>query len=88
MIEYRKIRKKQLIESETISMADWMIDNKCTIREVSKNFMIPKSTVHIRISISLKELDYDKWLECQKIMHNNKCQAMKRAQKAREEKRA
>lgn len=79
MTEYEKIRKEQFIENEAIQMADWMIDHRCTIREVARNFMISKSTVHRRLQKTLRDCDYDKWQQCQKVMRNNKLKALEKA---------
>ena len=39
------------IEERTISIAHYIIENKCTVRTAAKNFGISKSTVHTVRSI-------------------------------------
>ena len=34
------------IEERTVSIANYIIDSKCTVREAAKKFGISKSTVH------------------------------------------
>lgn len=88
MNEYKHIREQFRMEKETIELADWMIDHNCTIREVAKNFMMPKSTVHRRLQKTLKDYDYYKWYQCKKVMRNNKLVALEKARVELSRKRA
>ncbi len=36
----------QTIEERTLVIANYIIENKCTVREAAKKFGISKSTVH------------------------------------------
>lgn len=42
---------KCYIEERTIELANYIIENKCTVREAAKKFGISKSTVHTVLSI-------------------------------------
>lgn len=35
------------IEERTVELANYIIENKCTVREAAKRFGISKSTVHM-----------------------------------------
>ena len=40
---------KDYIEERTIEVANYIIENKCTVRAAAKHFNISKSTIHIEI---------------------------------------
>lgn len=65
---YRKMVMEERMEKEAILLADWMIDHDSRILELEKEHLIPKSTVHRRLTITLKNVDYDKWLQCKNIL--------------------
>ena len=35
-----------LIEERTVKIAEYIVENKCTVRDAAKKFSISKSTVH------------------------------------------
>ena len=41
---------KDYIEERTIDVANYIIENKCTVRDAAKEFGISKSTVHTVVS--------------------------------------
>lgn len=88
MDEYKHIREQFRMEEETIELADWMIDHNCPIREVAREFMMSKSTVHRRLQKTLRYYDYDKWQQCQKVMRNNRLKALEKARVELSRKRA
>ena len=69
---YKKMTKKDKMEREADALADWMIDHDSRVLELEDEFMIPKSTVHRRLTITLKNVDYDKWLQCKNILVRHK----------------
>ena len=69
---YKKMTQKDKMEREAILLADWMIDNDSTMEEVSKECMIPKTTAFRRLTVTLKDVDYDKWLQCRNILTKHK----------------
>lgn len=64
----KKMTKKGKMESEAVLLADWMIEHDSRVLELEDEFMIPKSTVHRRLTITLKDADPDKWLQCKNIL--------------------
>lgn len=70
--KYRELKNQDQIHKEAVELADWMIDHRCTVRQLSKEFMIPRSTVFRRISLNLKEADYEKYIQCRNILQANK----------------
>lgn len=68
----KKMTKKDKMEREAVQLADWMIDHDSRILELEDEFMIPKSTVHRRLTITLKGVDPDKWLQCKNILKKHK----------------
>ena len=69
MKRHLKIEK---MEREAVLLSDWMIDNDSTMVEVSKECMIPKTTAFRRVTVTLKDVDYDKWLQCKNILKKHK----------------
>lgn len=54
------------------SLADYIIENKSTVRATAKNFGISKSTVHKDVSFRLREIDYVRYLKVKEILEINK----------------
>ena len=40
------MRQSHIIEERTVELAEYIIQNKCTVREAARKFGISKSTVH------------------------------------------
>lgn len=84
--EYEAMLRAEERENETLSMAEWMIDHKCTIRAVAKEFEIPRMTVYYRLTKLLKSLDYGKWKQCMRILEDhkkNRVEILQRGKKSR-----
>ena len=45
------MRQTNIIEERTVELAEYIIKNKCTVRDAAKKFGISKSTVHIDVTI-------------------------------------
>ena len=45
---------KEYIEERAIKMAEYIIENKTTVRQTAKEFGISKSTVHKDVTTALK----------------------------------
>lgn len=69
---YKKMTRKDKMEREAVLLADWMIDHDSTMVEVSKECMIPKTTAFRRVTVTLKDVDPDKWLQCKNILTRHK----------------
>lgn len=62
--------KKEIV-LRTLSEADYILKTEKTIREVSKEFNISKSTVHKDLSERLKDISKEKFDKVSKIMQNH-----------------
>ena len=60
------------IEERTIELANYIIKNKCTVREAAKKFGISKSTVHKDITERLREINKRLADEVKVILVENK----------------
>ena len=61
---------KEII-NRVISIADYIIETKNTIRETAKVFNVSKSTVHKDIQERLNQIDIEKYKEIQNIMNEH-----------------
>lgn len=59
------------LDKRTLLFADYILENKCTIRHAAKYFSIPKSTLHNNIQTRLKYIDYSKYIKLQKLLDEN-----------------
>lgn len=59
------------LDERTIKFANYILDNKTTIRATAKYFGIPKSTVHHDLSTKLKYLNYSLYKDVKKLMEEN-----------------
>ncbi len=60
------------IESRTIDLANYIIENKCTVRDAAKKFGISKSTVHKDITERLPRINHVLWEAAREILDENK----------------
>lgn len=58
-------------DERIIELANYILDNKSTIRATAKVFNIPKSTVHHDLSVKLKYINYSLYLEVKKLLEEN-----------------
>ncbi|XZM33927.1 sporulation transcriptional regulator SpoIIID [Clostridium perfringens] len=65
---------KKYIEDRVLSVADYIIENKATIRETARVFGVSKSTVHKDITERIFELNPKKTSEVEKVILFNKNQ--------------
>ena len=63
---------KDYIEERTIELANYIIENKTTVRATAKKFGISKSTVHKDITERLKKINKSLANEVRKILDENK----------------
>lgn len=80
--------KKDKMDKESELLADYMISTQCTIMELEKQFGIPKSTVHRRLTNTLPFVDLDKWSDCQYILKAHSAEALVRARGVLKNRRA
>lgn len=65
---------KGFVDQRAIKLAEYIIENKSTVREAAKNFGISKSTVHIDVSQRLKKINPSLYIEARKILDINKAE--------------
>lgn len=65
---------KGIVEQRAIELAEYIIENKATVRSAAKKFGISKSTVHIDVSQRLKKLNPSLYNEVRKILDTNKAE--------------
>lgn len=58
--------------SKIIEMADYMIKNNATIRQLEKEFGISKSTIHYNFVETLPDIDYRRYCAIRIILNKNK----------------
>lgn len=63
---------KAYIEERALTLANYIVENKSTVRETAKVFRISKSTVHKDIAERLWEIDLKLAKSVQKILLENK----------------
>ena len=62
---------KTEIYSRPVALANYLLQNKTTIRATAKEFGLPKSTVHHDVSIKLKYINYSLYLKVKKLLEQN-----------------
>lgn len=65
---------KGIVEQRAIELAEYIIENKATVRDAAKKFGISKSTVHIDVSQRLKRLNPILYSDVRKILDINKAE--------------
>ena len=62
---------KRDIELRVFSEAEFILRNKCTVREMSRFFYVSKSTIHTDLTRRLKKLNYSLFSSVDKILKFN-----------------
>lgn len=62
------------IEERTIGLANYIVENKCTVRAAAKHFNISKSTVHKDVTERLYNINRALYKEVQPILAENKAE--------------
>ncbi len=63
---------KGYIEERTVELANYIIENKCTVRDAAKKFGISKSTVHKDITERLMKINQILANEAKNVLLENK----------------
>lgn len=66
--------KDDWVEKRVLSLAQYIIDTKDTVRGAAKKFGVSKSTVHKDVSERLKELSPFMYEEVRKVLDENKAE--------------
>lgn len=62
------------IESRAVKLAEYIIDNKTTVRDAAKKFGISKSTVHKDITERLSKISHSTYTDVKNILDLNKAE--------------
>ena len=62
---------KDYIAERVIEIADYLLKNGCTIREVANVFCVSKSTAHKDLSERLPQLDAERYKQVAKALDGN-----------------
>ncbi|MBQ4604395.1 MAG: sporulation transcriptional regulator SpoIIID [Clostridia bacterium] len=65
---------KGIVEQRAIELAEYIIENKTTVRAAAKQFGVSKSTVHMDVSERLKKLNPSLYNEVREILDINKAE--------------
>ena len=92
--KFRNKKKKntyiadERLSQRAISLANYMIENKSTVRQAAKIFGVSKSTVHKDLTERLENIDSSLAIEVRKILDLNKSERHIRGGMATKEKYA
>ena len=93
-LNFRNRRRKntyiadERLSQRAISLANYMIENKSTVRQAAKIFGVSKSTVHKDLTERLENIDSSLAIEVRKILDLNKSERHIRGGVATKEKYA
>ena len=62
------------IEARACELAEYIIENRATVRAAAKQFGVSKSTVHKDVTERLKKLDPALWRQVQAVLEQNKAE--------------
>jgi len=62
---------KQHIIVRAVSLAEYMLKTRATVREAAKEFKISKSTVHKDVAERLKDIDKELFDACKEVLEFN-----------------
>ena len=65
---------KGIVEQRAIELAEYIVENKTTVRAAAKKFGVSKSTVHMDVSERLKKLNPALYKDVRKILDKNKAE--------------
>lgn len=63
---------KAYIEERVITLANYIVENKATVRKTAKDFNISKSTVHKDVTERLLEINRGLFKEVAEVLSENK----------------
>ena len=56
---------------KVLTLAEYILENQTTIRATSKEFNIPKSTVHNLLNTNLKQINFSLYKKVKILLENN-----------------
>ena len=63
---------KDNIEQRAVELAEYIIENKATVRETAKQFGVSKSTVHKDVGTRLKKINKCLYIRVKSVLELNK----------------
>ena len=72
MKSYAKASTPNYIEERTVNLANYIIENRATVRDTAKKFGISKSTVHKDVTVRLKNINMSLHVAVTEILEENK----------------
>ncbi len=77
---------KGIVEQRAIELAEYIIENKTTVRAAAQKFGISKSTVHMDVATRLKRLNPSLYMNVREVLDLNKAERHIRGGMATKEK--
>lgn len=65
---------KGIVEQRAIELAEYIIENKTTVRAAAQKFGISKSTVHMDVATRLKRLNPSLYTDVREVLDLNKAE--------------
>ena len=65
---------KGVVEERAVMLAEYIIENKATVRAAAKKFCISKSTVHKDVTERLKKINPGLYTDVKEVLDLNKAQ--------------
>lgn len=65
---------KGIVEERAVEIAEYIIENKATVRAAAKKFGVSKSTVHMDVAQRLPKINSNLYKKVRKILDINKAQ--------------
>ena len=65
---------KGIVEERAVELAEYIVENKTTVRAAAKQFGVSKSTVHMDVARRLRSLNPQLYSEVREILDINKAQ--------------
>lgn len=65
---------KGIVEQRAIELAEYIIENKTTVRAAAQKFGISKSTVHMDVANRLKKLNPSLYMDVREVLDINKAE--------------
>lgn len=63
-----------VVEQRAVILAEYIIENKATVRAAAKKFCISKSTVHKDVAERLKKINPNLYISVKEVLDLNKAQ--------------
>lgn len=65
---------RDYISDRVITLAEYIVENKSTVRSAAKKFGVSKSTVHKDMSERLRTINRDMWQQVHSVLEKNKAE--------------